>query len=256
LLLLLLDYLLSLGLCPNSCSGHGTCIGLADAYNLYHRQPANAITETTYVSGAGTLALDLGQHSGLYSNWDSNSIQMCVCDSEYFGPDCQLKMCPKGDDPLTPDQQDRRIGLRISMSNSTRSIPSGNGASIGIRLYGVTSFIQLPDLAGNASTAQLLASNQCRIALESSSRLGRVLCNYTIVSPSAHLLDITFLSWPSIGANDNNIFPNSGNPLITDFFCDVSRSEIPSSPAHNSTIRCEFFDIEFDNIKGLFVALL
>lgn len=49
--------------------------------------------------------------------WDYDTIYGCMCDSswsvgygsgmvqvsEFFGPDCSLKHCPSGDDPLTPD---------------------------------------------------------------------------------------------------------------------------------------------------------
>ncbi|MDR3414933.1 MAG: hypothetical protein P4L83_02000, partial [Nevskia sp.] len=36
-----------------------------------------------------------------YTKWDGDKIQACVCDGDFFGPDCSLRNCPKGDDPLT-----------------------------------------------------------------------------------------------------------------------------------------------------------
>merc|ERR1711976_344711 len=34
-------------------------------------------------------------------NWDYGKIQGCRCDPWYQGDDCSLRMCPRGDDPLT-----------------------------------------------------------------------------------------------------------------------------------------------------------
>ena len=37
-----------------------------------------------------------------YSNvWDAEMMYGCNCDEGYFGPDCSLKECPRGDDPFT-----------------------------------------------------------------------------------------------------------------------------------------------------------
>lgn len=57
--------------CPNDCSGHGTC---------------------EYITELGTYAS---------SNWDATKIQGCKCDGGWEGYDCSLRMCPRGDDPLT-----------------------------------------------------------------------------------------------------------------------------------------------------------
>jgi len=57
--------------CSNKCSGHGTC---------------EYITE-------------LGDYTA--SNWDATKVQGCKCDGGWEGFDCSLRMCPRGDDPLT-----------------------------------------------------------------------------------------------------------------------------------------------------------
>ena len=36
-----------------------------------------------------------------YKLWDSDKNQACVCDPGYSGIDCSLRLCPRGDDPLT-----------------------------------------------------------------------------------------------------------------------------------------------------------
>jgi hypothetical protein len=36
----------------------------------------------------------------VYSGWDADSMQGCVCDSGYGGYDCSERRCPEGRDPL------------------------------------------------------------------------------------------------------------------------------------------------------------
>merc|ERR1711865_633493 len=33
--------------------------------------------------------------------WDYNKVWGCQCDQDYTGYDCSLRLCPKGDDPIT-----------------------------------------------------------------------------------------------------------------------------------------------------------
>ena len=95
--------------CQNSCSDRGVC------------QPMRRLS-------TNPLALPLSNSVRLYENvnmtsgrdthdntWDADFGHMCVCDSswpvglnvnetqqaEYFGPACQLRHCPTGDDPNT-----------------------------------------------------------------------------------------------------------------------------------------------------------
>lgn len=59
--------------CPNKCSGHGTC---------------------EYIQ-------DLGSYNNASTAWDYNKIQGCRCDGGWGGDDCSKRLCPRGDDPLT-----------------------------------------------------------------------------------------------------------------------------------------------------------
>eukprot|EP00606_Chrysophyceae_sp_TOSAG23-5_P001573 GSChrysophyteH2.ASY1.ANO1.1362.1 assembled CDS len=79
--------------CPNDCNGHGTCVSIADMSYYYG---ADYIQDGTAASGDGVGIV--------YTNWDKDSITMCECDASYFGADCSLHMCAKGDDPLTINQ--------------------------------------------------------------------------------------------------------------------------------------------------------
>ncbi|CAN0300258.1 unnamed protein product, partial [Scytosiphon promiscuus] len=86
--------------CPGDCSGHGTCMTIADMSRFYgpdYIQP-----------GAG------GDGIGpAYGNWDAQSTTACYCDQGHFGADCSSRMCPKADDPVTVNQDDRSISITI-----------------------------------------------------------------------------------------------------------------------------------------------
>lgn len=70
--------------CFSSCSNNGQCISMYDLAT-YHRDDLSA--QYTY----GTI-------------WDAHKISGCVCDPQFTGYDCSLRVCPNGDDPLTPNQ--------------------------------------------------------------------------------------------------------------------------------------------------------
>lgn len=93
--------------CPNDCSGHGQCYTLREI-------AAGPNTNT-----AGPFDSDKGRNYRLaryentreyvegvdeafeYNLWDADKNQACVCDSGYFGPDCSMRDCPRGADPLS-----------------------------------------------------------------------------------------------------------------------------------------------------------
>lgn len=143
-------------------------------------------------------------------------------------------MCPKGDDPWTLNQNNRQIQLIVFSNNSD----IGLVGSVGITLYGVTTFIPV-----NTSSVQ------CKQALENSTQIGTVDCYYNMISSYELEMIITFTSWP-LYTPDNNIFVNNGNPLITDFYCDASLL------ANSHGIHCTFQDIQNENIKGKFFIKL
>lgn len=87
--------------CPNSCSSHGQCMSLS---RLAGQDEAQPLSSATAYGGAETT-----------TTWDEEKISGCLCDSswtvgfdatetqlaEYFGPDCSLRHCPSGNDPMT-----------------------------------------------------------------------------------------------------------------------------------------------------------
>jgi len=55
------------------------------------------------------------------TNWDAEMIQGCACDVGYAGARCEQRVCPLGDDPLTPGQVDEIQLLRCDISPSDAS---------------------------------------------------------------------------------------------------------------------------------------
>jgi len=59
-----------------------------------------------------------------YTDWDGEKIQACVCDGGFYGPDCSLRFCPKGDDPMTicdtvNNEQVQRVSLQFNNDGTT-----------------------------------------------------------------------------------------------------------------------------------------
>ena len=67
--------------CPSNCNGQGKC----EAMYYY---------ATSKDLGTGPLY----QYT---TPWDAYKIQGCNCNTNWFGPACELKKCPYGDDPMT-----------------------------------------------------------------------------------------------------------------------------------------------------------
>lgn len=61
--------------CPGDCSGHGTCMTIADLARFYG---PDYIQPGTGGDGIGPT----------YSNWDAQSTTACYCDQGHFGADC------------------------------------------------------------------------------------------------------------------------------------------------------------------------
>lgn len=79
--------------CPGgepACSSHGQCLSMAQLAEQSTIHSNGALTDHTY-----------GKTPNDPYTWDFNKIYGCKCDRDYTGYDCSLRVCPKGDDPLT-----------------------------------------------------------------------------------------------------------------------------------------------------------
>lgn len=61
--------------CPGDCSGHGTCMTVADMSRFYGPDYSHPGTGGDGVGPA-------------YGNWDAHSTTACFCDDGHFGADC------------------------------------------------------------------------------------------------------------------------------------------------------------------------
>lgn len=76
--IIILYYYYFVGMCPNDCSGRGTCLSLKDIGIFYGKDYDSTII--SYGDGQGPA----------YSNWEKDSMYMCSCDYGFYGPDCSL----------------------------------------------------------------------------------------------------------------------------------------------------------------------
>jgi hypothetical protein len=133
-------------------------------------------------------------------------------------------MCPKGDDPITVDQNYKVFLLTVT----------GGGAvsgTLGLEFYGRTSYISLSPAS----------SSDCVAGLEASGSYGFVACDATTVAVDNIQFKITIYSWPLYPA-ENNLYSHDGNPDISQFMCDTSQT--------SGFVSCNFTDIVNTNIRG------
>lgn len=113
--------------CPKFCSGHGDCMSMTEMASMTNVLPLT--TATTYRGAAST------------TTWDERKGHACVCDSswtvglgsgerqlsEWYGPECNLRRCPSGDDPMTTtDETDCNGKSANGASTASPTGASGN----------------------------------------------------------------------------------------------------------------------------------
>jgi len=88
--------------CPNDCSGHGTCETIKELAE--DREDGDLAKGAYAMSGYASDHAGIGDLSGIgnivYELWDKTLTMGCKCDAGYMGPDCSLKLCRYGVDPL------------------------------------------------------------------------------------------------------------------------------------------------------------
>ena len=80
--------------CPNDCSGHGICSTVGE-------NAKNGLINNLKDSAYGQTSFSGVTENVNYRLWDADKNTACYCDPGYSGIDCSLRMCPRGDDPLT-----------------------------------------------------------------------------------------------------------------------------------------------------------
>lgn len=75
-------------LCPNDCSGHGTCLTIEE------------LAKVSLLNGE-KMGWTYGAVPNKKETWDYDMIRGCSCNQGYEGYDCSKQSCPTGDDPIT-----------------------------------------------------------------------------------------------------------------------------------------------------------
>ncbi|KAG7401421.1 hypothetical protein PHYBOEH_001413 [Phytophthora boehmeriae] len=133
-------------ICPNDCSGHGTCYTMEQLAKLSTLN--GEIMGWTY-----------GAVPNKKETWDYDMIQGCKCSPGWEGHDCSLRSCPTGDDPMTLRQQNEVQILVCKGSSGFFTLKFRDAATP-----------QLPF----STPVTLLAS-----ALEALTTIGKVLVTYS-----------------------------------------------------------------------------
>ncbi|POM78580.1 Tenascin-like protein [Phytophthora palmivora] len=208
--------------CPNDCSGHGTCEFIEElAADTYHKK--------------------IGGTSGrTYQLWDQEKIMGCVCDPNYEGHDCSLRSCPKGDDPLTPNQFDMVQAIVINKATST-----GKG------------YLTYNDPYGNTYTTETIAFNfasnaaTCAAIETALRRLPNNVLNTVNVEVSARFYaiqrtdptDPTGVGKSTKVFNDDNVVTSpflawSGTGARDKTICEVQFTSEPGTTGYQNLLEC------------------
>lgn len=119
--------------CPNACSGHGTCQS-----NIKFAEDATVQLQPFHAAKLGDAAVF--QYLVSYDDaWDSGMHFGCKCDIGYRGPDCSLKECPTGDDPIDPNCEEKMtfefIDSDIYFSNYKMGLTHSNMKPLGNKIH-------------------------------------------------------------------------------------------------------------------------
>ena len=154
---------------------------------------------------------DCSQH-GLCSGPGPDSY--CICEGGYVNDDCSDKLCPKGDDPNTVDQDYRQITI---MTGAMEGYISGH--------FDFTFMGYTVGLDADAD------DTACKHTLEALPTVEEVECTRGPVdTQGGSTYTVTFLKFPMI-PQDNNLFAHDGNPPLTFFSCSADSIEGADFPA-------------------------
>ena len=136
----------------------------------------------------------------------------CICHPGYTGDGCEIRMCPKGDDPLTTNQKPRQIKFGFDAL-------SGD-------LNGYLSFTFLGEDILLDANANSLTDEKCTRLFQSLPNVEQVVCARTsdVTEANGANYSVTFEKFPTF-PYENNLYYHDGNPPLTAFNCDTSKVE-------------------------------
>lgn len=195
--------------CPADCSGHGTCEFIED------------LAKDTFHVSVG------GAQSRVYTLWDREKIMGCVCDPGFEGHDCSLRMCPRGDDPLTPSQVDMKQAIVLTTATAkgylTYFDPYGNAYT--------TDTIDLATAA--TSTGVTLNEAKCALIQTALRRLPNNVLNGVTLDEVANFNPFTRTS-PTSDAGTIELTPTGA------LICVVEFPSGPGTSGYQNKLGCNF----------------
>jgi len=193
--------------CTLDCSGNGRCMTEGDLYSNYNTARDKTLT---------------------YTNWESRHVQGCVCDPGYTGGRCELKFCPKGNDPIIPTHNFPTYILTTHSSSGT--------------LDGLMKFTFHDKSFVFPATVANWDAAACKRSFESLPNIKTVECVAGAVEyaggGAAYTIQIT--AFPS-NPYENNLYTHRGQPLVDSFHCDTSQATNSLSNA----IECTMTEVQY-----------
>jgi hypothetical protein len=149
----------------------------------------------------------------------------------YTGPGCEMRMCPKGDDPLTIHEGFRTILIKTSLSSGTLSGYFGFSFN--------NQWLSIP------AEGNLWSSTACKAAFEELPNVVKVTCRQgTLLSGGATSYLVQFIQWPTM-PYENNIYTNDGNPDLSHFTCSTS------GVTSGNNVACTISDVAATGLPGM-----
>ena len=128
---------------------------------------------------------------------------------------CLIGLCPTGVDPLSVNMSPKEITWTITSTET-----DGFQGFIGLEYLGTEQFLSL-------SSKDPIA---CSIAFQAVTNLEYVTCTYSTFTTNLIQVIVTF---------------SSGEPLASDFYCDVSTA--------NAGVQCMFADVYASTTEGVLI---
>ena len=205
-----------------NCNGNGLCMTtnrLYDAYTIV--KPSNNALDT-------------------YSSWDAEHTSMCVCDYGYMGSNCEMRLCPKGTDPLQTYTDFRSIVITTSASSCSNGEQFCTLTGSYELIFNGQSFVFPADATAWSSTA-------CQTAFESLPNIGQVKCTQgTIAEFHGTTYAVHFLSWPTF-PYENNVYNHLGYPPLSSFQCTTTAVTATGGAVNPS---CTIADVTINTYPG------
>lgn len=196
----------------SNCNSHGTCLSMGYMYDIFKTN-------------------NLPSNIDNYTRWDSKAMTSCICDLGYIGANCDIKLCPKGYDPLIPRPGYRKIQLTTS---STWGLLNGNGKFL-LKFNGKSLAFPADANSWNSTSCQMDLLN----ALTNIASATCELININNSGGGTYI--ITILSYPPI-PEENNIYSIDGVSDFTKFSC------FPIFiPDGASGLNCDLVDLSSSN---------